>query len=49
MAEKLKIDSGLIYQDLSTDEVSRQSEQVIWTFSFSLVGCKDNSADINDG
>ena len=48
MAEKLKIDFGLVELDLSTDEVSRQYEQVIWTFNLSLVGDKDNSADVSD-
>ena len=49
MAEKLKLDFGSIWLDLSTDKVSRQFEQVIWTFSLSLLGdVKDNSADFSD-
>ena len=40
MAKKTKIDSGLIYLDLSTDEVLRQFEQVIWTYSLSRAATK---------
>ena len=46
--EKVKLDFGSVWLDLSTDEISRKFEQVIWTSSLSLGDDNYNSADVSD-